>query len=72
MLRAFNDQNGVHVAYRALYNRLARPGFAVFARGVCPRLVDQLRVTIARTEYDNLFGAVRGSGTGPVPVRLRY
>jgi hypothetical protein len=28
LLRAFNDQNGVHVAYKAFYNRLARLGFA--------------------------------------------
>ena len=44
LLRAFNYQNGVHVAYKAFYNRLARLGFAVFMRGMCLRLVEQLRV----------------------------
>ena len=44
LLRAFNYQNGVHVAYKAFYNRLARLGFAVFMRGMCVRLVEQLRV----------------------------
>lgn len=44
VLRAFNYQNGVHVAYKAFYNRLARLGFAVFMRGMCVRLVEQLRV----------------------------
>jgi hypothetical protein len=43
LLRAFNYQNGVHVAYKAFYNRLARPGFAVFMRGMCVRLVEHLR-----------------------------
>jgi len=44
LLRAFHYQNGVHVAYKAFYNRLARLGFAVFMRGMCLRLVEQLRV----------------------------
>jgi len=44
LLRAFNYQNGVHVAYKAFYNRLARLGFAAFMRGMCVRLVEQLRV----------------------------
>jgi len=44
LLRAFNYQNGVHVAHKAFYNRLARLGFAVFTRGMCVRLVEQLRV----------------------------
>jgi len=44
LLRAFNYQNGVQVAYKAFYNRLARLGFAVFMRGMCVRFVEQLRV----------------------------
>jgi hypothetical protein len=44
LLRVFNDQNGVQVAYKAFYNRLARLGFAVFMRRMCGRLVEQLRV----------------------------
>jgi hypothetical protein len=44
LLRAFNHQNGVEVAYKAFYNRLARMGFATFMRGMLARLLDQLRV----------------------------
>lgn len=44
LLRAFNHQNGVDVAYKAFYNRLARIGFATFMRGMLARLLDQLRV----------------------------
>jgi hypothetical protein len=32
LLREFNHQNDVTVAYKAFYNRLARPGFAKFMR----------------------------------------
>jgi hypothetical protein len=32
LLREFNHQNDVTVAYKAFYNRLARPGFAARAR----------------------------------------
>ena len=44
LLRAFNHQNGVDVAYKAFYNRLARVGFATFMRGMLARLLDQLRL----------------------------
>ena len=44
LLRAFNYQNGVEVAYKAFYNRLARVGFATFMRGMLARLIDQLRL----------------------------
>ena len=44
LLRAFNHQNGVEVAYKAFYNRLARIGFATFMRGMLARLLDQLRI----------------------------
>lgn len=44
LLRAFNYQNGVHVAYKAFYNRLARLGFATFMRGMFGRLVDRLSI----------------------------
>ena len=44
LLRTFNDQNGVQVAYKAFYNRLARLGFATFIRGMCPRLIEHLRL----------------------------
>ena len=42
LLRAFNDQNGVQVAYKAFYNRLARVGFATFMRAMFARLVERL------------------------------
>ena len=49
LLRAFNYQNGVQVAYKAFSNRLARGNFPVFVRGMCVRLVEQLRVqTLSR------------------------
>jgi hypothetical protein len=35
LLRTFNYQHGVQVAYKAFYNRLARLGFATFMRGMC-------------------------------------
>jgi hypothetical protein len=44
LLRAFNYQNGVTVAYKAFYNRLARAGFATFMQHMLARLVDQLRL----------------------------
>ena len=40
LLREFNHQNDVTVAYKAFYNRLAQPGFAKFMRGMFGRLVD--------------------------------
>jgi Transposase DDE domain len=44
LLRAFNHQNRVDVAYKAFYNRLARIGFATFMRRMLARLLDQLRL----------------------------
>lgn len=44
LLREFNHQNDVTVAYKAFYNRLARPGFAEFMRGMFGRLVERLRI----------------------------
>jgi hypothetical protein len=42
LLREFNHQNDVTVAYKAFYNRLARPGFAAFMRQMFARLVERL------------------------------
>jgi len=50
LLREFNRQNGVTVAYKAFYNRLARPGFAEFMRRMLTRLVEQLRIRILAPE----------------------
>ena len=44
LLRAFNYQNDVTVAYKAFYNRLARVGFATFMWHMLARLIDQLRL----------------------------
>lgn len=50
LLREFNRHNHVLVAYKAFYNRLARPGFAKFMRGMLARLVEQLRIETLKTE----------------------
>lgn len=44
LLREFNYQNDVTVAYKAFYNRLAHPGFAAFMRQMFVRFVEQLSV----------------------------
>lgn len=44
LLREFNHHNGVTVAYKAFYNRLARPGFATFMRQMFDRLARRLCV----------------------------
>lgn len=44
LLREFNHQNDITVAYKAFYNRLARPGFATFMRQMFGRLVERLCV----------------------------
>lgn len=48
--RAFNRHNGVTVAYKAFYNRLARPGFAELMRQMLTRLVEQLTLRILAPE----------------------
>ena len=52
LLRAFNYQNGVAVAYKAFYNRLARAGFATFMQQMLTRLLDQLRLQTLTAEGD--------------------
>jgi hypothetical protein len=42
LLREFNHQNDVTVAYKAFYNRLARPGFSKFMRQMFHRLLERL------------------------------
>jgi len=44
LLREFNHQNDATVAYKAFYNRLARPGFAKFMKQMFVRLVERLRI----------------------------
>jgi hypothetical protein len=50
LLREFNFQNDVTVAYKAFYNRLARPGFAKFMRQMFVRLVEQLSIRMLAPE----------------------
>ena len=50
LLREFNFQNDVTVAYKAFYNRLARPGFPKFMREMFVRLVEQLSVRMLAPE----------------------
>src|SRR5215468_8690 len=42
LLREFNHQNDVTVAYKAFYNRLARPSFSKFMSQMFARLVERL------------------------------
>lgn len=42
LLREFNHHNDATVAYKAFYNRLARPGFATFMRAMFDRLIERL------------------------------
>ena len=48
--REFNHQNDVTVAYKAFYNRLARPGFAKFMHAMLTRLVEQLSIQTLKPE----------------------
>src|SRR4030095_2959834 len=50
LLREFNRHNHVLVAYKAFYNRLARPGFEKFMRKMFDRLVERLRIETLRAE----------------------
>ena len=56
LLRAFNYQNGVAVAYKAFYNRLARAGFATFMQHMLTRLLDQLRLQTLTPEGARAVG----------------
>ena len=53
LLREFNHQNDVTVAYKAFYNRLARAGFAEFMKQMFARLVAQLSMRILEPEGVN-------------------
>jgi len=50
LVREFDHQNDVTVAYKAFYNRLARPGFAKFMHAMFTRLVDQLSIQTLQPE----------------------
>ena len=44
LLREFNHQNDVAVAYKAFYNRLARSSFVTFMRQMAARLIEHLTI----------------------------
>jgi len=46
LCRTFNFQNGTTTAYKAFYNRLARPGFPAFMKAVVSRLVGGLALSV--------------------------
>ena len=50
LLREFNHQNGVRVAYKAFYNRLAHAGFARFMQQMFVRLLMTLSVRTLKPE----------------------
>jgi len=51
LLREFNHHNDATVAYKAFYNRLARPGFVEFMRQMFGQLIDRLTIqTLAPQE----------------------
>src|SRR5882724_4171315 len=52
LLREFNHQNDVTVAYKAFYNWLARPGFTKFMHQMIDRLIERLCIqTLAPTGH---------------------
>lgn len=59
LLRAFNHQQGVEVAYKAFYNRLARAGFTRFMRGMLTRLLDRLRLDTLTPEGERAVARFR-------------
>jgi len=63
LLRAFNYQHGVEVAYKAFYNRLARVGFATFMRGMLARLIERLSLHCARRRQSSRRISIRPSPT---------
>ena len=61
LLREFNHQNDVTVAYKAFYNRLARPGFAKFMHAMFMRLVERLSVQTLEPEGHTAISRFNGS-----------
>ena len=60
LLRELNHHNNVTVAYKAFYNRLARPGFATFMRQMFARL---LELCASRRSHRRVTRPSRGSRT---------
>jgi hypothetical protein len=59
LLRTFNHQQGVSVAYKAFYNRLAHAGFAAFMRAMCARLLRQCRLETLAPEGEQAVARFR-------------
>ena len=54
LLRAFNCQNGVTVADKGFYHRLAREGFATFMRQMCKRSADSVLTGATRQSQSSV------------------
>jgi hypothetical protein len=59
LLRVFNHQHGVRVAYKAFYNRLAGPGFETFMRTMCARLLAEFRLQTLTPDGEHAVGQFR-------------
>jgi len=57
LLREFNAQNKTTTAYKAFYNRLARPGFAAFMMEMLCRLLGALALRILEAEAGSVLAA---------------
>ena len=59
LLRVFNHQQGVRVAYKAFYNRLARPGFEAFMRAMCGGLMQDCRLQTLEPDGEQAIAQFR-------------
>jgi hypothetical protein len=59
LLREFNHQNDMQVAYKPFYNRLARKGFAEFMRRMLERLLGELALRILEPAPGSSLEGVR-------------
>ena len=55
LLREFNFQNGTTTAYKAFYNRLARPSFAEFMRQMLCRLIGAFAIRTLEPQADSVL-----------------
>ena len=59
LLRVFNHQQGVRVAYNAFYNRRARPGVEAFMQAMCGRLMQDCRLQTLEPDGDQAVAQFR-------------
>jgi len=69
LLREFNHQNDVTVAYKAFYNRLARPSFSKFMSQMFARLVERLSLRTLTPEGQTALGEPVSNSAGLLPTR---